>query len=55
MDQINIIEYLEEIIIAMWRKKCAKLSEDGKLTVKKDVHLVVYSSNFSRPLSQVYR
>ena len=34
----------------MYPKNCPKLSKDGKLTVKKDVHLIVSSSSFSRPL-----
>ena len=34
-DQFYIIEYLKAFIIAAWPKKCTKLSEDGKLTVKK--------------------
>ena len=36
-------------------KKCTKLSEDDKLTEKKDLHLVVSSSNFSRPFYQLSR
>ena len=39
----------------MWPKNCPKLSKDGKLTVKKDVHLVLSSSNFSGPFYQVSR
>ena len=29
LDQFYIIEYLKGFIIAVWPKKCAKLSEDG--------------------------
>ena len=39
----------------MWPKNCPKLSKDGKLTVKKDVHLVLSTSNFSGPFYQVSR
>ena len=41
--------------IHYWRgpKTSPKLSKDGKLTVKKDEHLVVSSSNFSRPFYHV--
>ena len=35
LDQFYIIEYLKGFIIAAWPKNCPKLSEDGKLTVKK--------------------
>ena len=35
LDQFYIIEYLKGFIIAVWPKKRTKLSEDGKLTVKK--------------------
>ena len=35
LDQFYIIEYLKGFVIAVWPKKCTKLSEDGKLTVKK--------------------
>ena len=38
--------------MTMWSKNCPKLSEDGKLTVKKDV---VSSSNFLAPFYQVSR
>ena len=38
LDQFYIIEYLKGSVIAVWPKKCTKLSEDGKLTVKKDMH-----------------
>ena len=55
LDQFYIIEYLKGFIIAVWPKKCTKLSEDGKLTLKKDLHLVVSSSNFSRTFCQVSR
>ena len=50
-DQFHIFEFLKGFVIAVWRKNCSNLSEDGKLTVKKDLHLIVSSSNFSRPLS----
>ena len=39
LDQFYIIEYLKGFIIAVWPKKCTKLSEDGKLTVKKGLAL----------------
>ena len=56
LDQFYIIEYLKGFIIAVWPKKCTKLSEDGKLTVKKkDLHLLLSSSNFWRPFYQVSR
>ena len=35
LDQFDMIEYLKGFITAVWPKKRAKLSEDGKLTVKK--------------------
>ena len=35
LDQFYIIEYLKGFIIAVWPKKCTKLSEDGKVKVKK--------------------
>ena len=35
LDQFYIIEYSKEFKNAMWREKCAKLSEHGKLTVKR--------------------
>ena len=50
-----MIEWLKGFIIAVWPKKCAKLSKDGKFTVKEDVHLVVCQSNFWRPFYQVSR
>ena len=54
MDQFYIIEYLKRFIIAVWPKKCTKLSEDSKITMKKkDLHLIVSSGNFSRPFYQV--
>ena len=37
-----MIEYLKGFIIVVWPKKCTKLSEDGKLNVKKGLAL----SNF---------
>ena len=46
LDQFDIIEYLKGFIIAVWPKKCTKLSEDGKLTVKKGLAL----SSFSKKL-----
>ena len=55
LDQFYIIEYLKGFIIAVWPKKCTQLSEDGKLTVKRNLHSVVSSSNFSRPFYQVSR
>ena len=36
MEQLYIIEYLKGFIIAAWPKKCTRLSEDGKLTVKRE-------------------
>ena len=36
-----IIEYLKGLTIAVWPKKCAKLSKDGELMLKKDVHLLL--------------
>ena len=39
LDQFYIIEYSKGFIIAVWPKKCTKLSEDGKLTVKKGLAL----------------
>ena len=35
LDQVYIIDYLKGFIIAVWSKKCAKLSKDSKLTVKR--------------------
>ena len=35
LDQFCIFEYLKGFSIAVWYKKCAKLSKDGKLTVKR--------------------
>ena len=35
LDQFYISEYLKRFIMAMWPKKCAKLSKDGKFTVKR--------------------
>ena len=55
LDQFYIFECLKGFIIAMWPKNCPKLSKDGKLTIKKDVHLVLPSSNFSGPFYQVSR
>ena len=57
LDQFYIIEYLKRFIIAVWPKKCTKLSENGKITVKKkkDLHLIVSSSNFSRLFYQLSR
>ena len=52
---LDMFEYLKGFVIAVWPKNCPKLSKDGKLTVKKDVHLVVFSSNFSRPFYRVSR
>ena len=34
-NQFYIIEYLQGFIVAAWLKKFAKLSKDGKLTVKR--------------------
>ena len=55
LDQFYIFEYSKGSIIALWLKNCPKLSKDDKLTVKKDVHLVLSSSNFSGPFYQVSR
>ena len=55
LDQFYIFECLKGFVIAVWPKNCPKLSEDGKLTVKKDVHLVLSPSNFLGPFYQVYR
>ena len=41
--------------IAVWFKNFRRLSKDGKQTVKKDVHRVLSSSNFSGPFYQVSR
>ena len=46
---------LKRFVIIVWPKNCPKLCKDDKLTVKKDVHLVVSSSNFSGPFYQVSR
>ena len=35
LDQFYIFEYLKGFIIVMWPKNCTKLSEDGKITVKR--------------------
>ena len=55
LDQFYIFECLKGFIIAVWPKNCLKLTKDGKLTVNKDVHLIVSSSNFLRPFYQVSR
>ena len=39
LDQFYVIEYLKGFIVVVWPKKCTKLSEDGKLTVKKGLAL----------------
>ena len=54
-DQFYIFECLKGFVFAVWPKNCLKLSKDGKLTIKKDVHLVVSSSDFLRPFYQVFR
>ena len=53
LDQFYIFECLKRFVIAVWPKNCPKLSKDGKLTVKKDIHLVVSPSNFSGSFYQV--
>ena len=55
LEQFYIFECLKGFIIAVWPKDCPKLFKNGKLTVKKGVHLLVSSSNFSRPFYQVSR
>ena len=55
LDQFYIFECLKGFVIAVWPKNCSKFSKDGKLTEKRDVHLVLSSSNFSRPFYQVSR
>ena len=56
LDQFDIFECLKGFVIAGWPKNCPKLSKDGKLTVrKKDVDLVLSSSNISTPFYQVSR
>ena len=42
LDQFYIIEYLKGFVIAVWPKKCTKLSEDGKLTVNKGLALTSF-------------
>ena len=53
LDQFYIFECLKRLVFAVWPKNCSKLSKDGKLMVKKDVHLVVSASNFSGAYYQV--
>ena len=54
LHQFYIIVHSKGFIIAVWPKKCTKLSEDGKLMVKKkDAHLIVSTSHFSRQCYQI--
>ena len=55
LELFYIFECLKGFIIAVWPKNSPKLSKNGKLTVKKDVYLVVSSSSFSRPFYQASR
>ena len=55
LDQFYIFELLKGFTIAVWPMNSYKLSEDGKLAGKKDVHLVVCQSNFSWSFYQVSR
>ena len=55
LDQFYIFECLKRFVIIVWPKNCPILCKDDKLTVRKDVHLVVSSSNFSGPFYQISR
>ena len=55
LGQFYIFQCLKGFVIAVWLKNCPNLSKDGKLTVKKVLHLVLSSSNFSIPLNKVSR
>ena len=55
LDQFYIFECLKGFVISVWLKNCPKFSKDGILTEKKDMHLVLSSSNFLRPFYQISR
>ena len=48
-----IIEYLKGLIIAVWPKKCAKLSKDGELTVKRGRAFISFLNFFEAVLSDI--